>query len=166
MKTKIQINLTDAQTLIGAKDKFDHAIRTYDDGGGPLFVYRDSMGISGIVRAQNWEEAYQICEDEFFPEASETVKEMQQEYGFKTEYLQRFNDKGDFVGWETIKTLTDDFTENDCWQERFGFRPNGANAKDVLRHGIYEKDLNGDSLDLLTPKLAIDLEIVLEIEDE
>ena len=32
----------------------------YDDGMGPLFIHRDSMGISGVVRAQAGEDAYGI----------------------------------------------------------------------------------------------------------
>lgn len=61
-------------------------IPTYDDGFGPLWIMRDSMGIMGIVRAQTWEEAYSIAEDEFFPEADETIAALVKEYGYRREH--------------------------------------------------------------------------------
>jgi len=117
-------------------------IRTYDDGQGPLWVYRESTGIYGVIRAQTWEEAYEIAQDEFMDEATET--------------------------WEDIAkdcdcANPDDLMDNAIFQEGYGFRPNGANARDTLRHGIYQRDLNGEALDKLTPKLmsALRLTIVL-----
>jgi hypothetical protein len=138
MKTSL---ITDSQSLTGAKSRFGHAIPIYDDGYGPLFIHRDSMGISGVVRAQTWEDAYEICEDEFFPEASDTMEEIIKEYG-------------------------EQWMENELFQEVFGFRPNGARVKDTQGHGIYAKDLNGDSLEILTPSLLAELEITLEITSE
>lgn len=139
--------ISDEQQLVAAKSRFGHSIPVYDDGFGKLFIHRDSMGISGIVRAQTWEDAYGICEDEFFPEASETVDEMIAEYG-------------------------EEFPENGLWQEAFGFRPNGPRSgtwengepRDPQRHGIYAKDLNGDYLNELTPELIAELEITLDIQ--
>ena len=37
------------------------------------------------MRARTFEDAYSICEDELFPEATETVDELIKEYGFKVE---------------------------------------------------------------------------------
>lgn len=166
------------------------SIPVYDDGYGPLFIHRDSMGISGIVRAQTWEDAYSICEDEFFPEASETIEELQDEYNFTRRHAKIVqgptrsereaifpddypNGKLDpslhFVRWATITTPSeskDAWTENELFQEAYGFRPNGPSAKDTIRHGIYAKDLNGDALDLLTPSLLAELGITLEITTE
>jgi hypothetical protein len=133
--------LNDGQSLDGAKYSQGIEIPTYDDGFGPLWIHRYSMGISGIVRAQTWEDAYSICEDEFFPEASETVADLEKEYG-------------------------ENWSEDDCFCEGFGFRPNGPNKRDTLNHGIYSKDLNGDYLDRLTPELLADLGIVLDISEE
>ena len=123
--------ISDGQSLIGATNRFGRAIEVYDDGFGPLWIHRHSMGISGIVRAQTWEDAYSICEDEFFPEASETLAELM---------------------------------DNVLFHESFGFRPNGPNKNDMRNHGIYAKDLDGDFLDRLTPKLLNRLEISLQIE--
>lgn len=166
-------------------------IPVYDDGFGPLWIHRDSMGISGIVRAQTFENAYSICEDEFFPEATETVDELVQEYGFRRERVKIIRDDSgsvrgatpsdpypahhdspdyrgvSFVRWETRETPDPDaWTENELFQEAFGFRPNGHNAKDTLKHGIYAKDLNGDTLDMMTQETIDGLGITLNIETE
>ncbi len=206
MKTHTLVSSTlikDGQSLVSAKGRFDHAIPVYDDGFGPMFIHRNSMGISGIVRAQTWEDAYEICEDEFFPEANETVEELRKEYNVTRKHVKIIRTREgverpaidsdyprtiaplpdcrpswEFVRWETItKPCENDengFLENDLFCEAFGFRPSGARAgkwdngepRDPLGHGIYAKDLNGDSLDLLTPALIAQLEITLEIKGE
>lgn len=137
MKTPL---ITDSQSLVSATGRFGHAIPIYDDGFGQLYIHRDSMGISGIVRAQTWEDAYSICEDEFFPAATETEEEFIKEYG-------------------------ENFTENGCWQEAYGFRNNSRAEKDGASSSLYAKDLNGDALHLLTPELLASLEITLDIKD-
>lgn len=116
-----------------------HAIRIYDNCDGPAWIHRDSMGISGIARASTFEDAYEISEDEFFPEADETVEELEKEYG-------------------------PEWHEDACFQEGYGFRPNGPNARDTVNHGIYSKDLNGEALDELTRAERIRLEITLIVE--
>jgi len=190
--------LEDDQRLVGAKCRFGYKIPTYDDGYGRVYIHRDSGGINGIIRARSWEDAYSIVEDEFLPEASETIEELQKEYGYRREHVKiikpldggperdaRSEDyplqPNQFVRWETRKThpTEDDLTmdeqefqdkfgydQNELFQESFGYRPNGPNSKDVLKHGIYAKDLNGDSLEELTEKLLEELELTLEIENE
>ena len=137
------MTITDEQSLISAS-RNGHSIPVYDDGYGPLFIHRDSMGISGIVRAQTWEDAYSICEDEFFPSAdSEAGEEM-----------------------ERIEAMEDGAEKNHaqaCWDESYGFRGNGRREVDNEMSHIYAKDLNGDSLEMLTPGLLAELEITLEI---
>lgn len=194
MKTKTAL-ITDSQSLVSAS-RNGYAIPVYDDGFGELYIHRDSMGISGIVRAQSWEDAYGICEDEFFPEASETMDEIRAEYNVRREHMKivrqpdgferpaerRDYDGGklagvEFARWETRETPVHDdcmaFTENALFNEAFGFRPNGPRAgknengepRDPIGHGIYAKDLNGDSLELLTAELAERLEIQLVITE-
>jgi hypothetical protein len=129
--------IKDGDSLVSACYKSSGTpIQTYDDGFGNIYISRNSIGIYGIVRAQTWEDAYSICEDEFFPEADETIEEIVK---------------------ETHSLATRLF------QERFGFRPNGANNRDTLNHGIYAKDLNRDSLDELTAEMLVDLGIELVI---
>lgn len=170
--------INDTQSLISAKTRFGYTIKTYDDSYGPLFIARNSIGIYGIVRAQTWEDAYSICEDELFDEATDTAEEMEKE--FSTQYLSGrelwFHENPDKT-WKDWDKFSDNekiaiysaggkdvpfdssnggFTDHPCWQEAYGFRPNG---------GIYAKDINGDYLDKLTPELLEDLQITLEIED-
>ena len=185
METKELIS--DNQRLVGAKySPSGYEIQTYDDGFGCLWISRNSMGINGIVRAKTWEDAYSICEDEFFPEADETIEQIIKEYRFKREHVKIVNDgtrlreatnedygpKGlkdgiSFVEWQTRETPEpDSWQDNELFQEAFGFRPNGPNVRDKLNHGIYSKDLNGDYLDLLTPQMLYDVGITLEIETE
>lgn len=193
MKTTAPL-ITDEQSLVSAKSRFGHPIPTYDDGYGPLWIHRDSMGISGIVRAWTWEEAYSICEDEFFPEADESVDELIKEYGFRRQRIKVVRDSaapasehlpagerfvrdddyidgklpgGLFLRWFTLETPDPDaWMDNGLFQEAYGFRPNGPNVRDKQKHGIYAKDLNGDYLHPLTAELIDELGITLEIETQ
>lgn len=205
MKTTSFALITDSQSLASAKFTGSNvSIPIYDDGYGPLFIHRNSMGISGIVRARTWEDALEICEDEFYAEASETMEEIVKEYGFKRETrkviyspesipeatrpaqlganekfaeLSDYSDNGKlpdglFIRWETIETPdAEAWAENALFQEAFGFRPNGRRSvgpdgkdRDPIGHGIYAKDLNGDSLDSLTPELLAELGVELVIK--
>ena len=187
--------ITDSQSLVGAKYSSGYEIATYDDGSGCLWISRNPLGINGIVRAKTWEDAYSICEDELFPEATETIDEIVKEYGFKREHVKIVKDSSVLVAtdhcnageriakypedypdgklvptlirWETIETPDPDgWMDNELFQEGFGFRPNGPNKHDTLNHGIYSKDLSGDYLDLLTAQMVQDIGLTLEIEEE
>lgn len=145
MKTSSPL-ITDNQSLTSAKSRFGHLIPVYDDGWGALFIHRDSSGISGIVRARTWEDAYSICEDEFFPEADDEAGEEMQR----------------------IEAMEDGEEKNHaqvCWDESYGFRNNTRQMPDGSLSSIYAKDLSGDTLDILTPELLAQLEITLEIEE-
>jgi len=179
--------LTDDVSLIGAT-RNGNSLPVYDDGYGKLFIHRDSMDICGIVRARTWEDAYEICEDEFFPEASDTVEELRKEYNFVRRHAKivrgadgiereavypddypdgRLSPSLECVRYDTLETPCEDengWTENELFCEAYGFRPNGPNASDTLKHGIYAKDLNGDCLGELTDALASELGIELQGE--
>jgi hypothetical protein len=137
----IQSLINDDQSLLSATAR-GYSVLTYDDGFGPLWVMRDSMGISGIVRAQTWYDAYEICEDEIFPSPShgEGPEEWEKEYG-------------------------PDWFENAIWQENFGIRPNGARSQEEENSSFYQKDLNGELLFQLTEQTLNEYGIVLEIVD-
>jgi hypothetical protein len=114
--------ITDDQQLTGARYKSSGTgIATYDDGFGKLYISRNSIGINGIVRAQSWEDAYGICEDEFFPEADETVDELVKEYGFRREHEKviKTNEMSDgetrhpqLGAQEKFAVYPDDYTDN------------------------------------------------------
>lgn len=168
------------------------SIPVYDDGNGPLWLLCDSLGARGICRASTWESAYGICEDEFFPEADETIEELVREYGFRREHHKVIRDAsavagdhtsagerlclpsdyvdgclpaGLFLRWVTIQTPdADAWPENELFQEAFGFRPNGPKVGDVQNHGIYAKDLNGEKLEQLTTGSMAEMGITLTTE--
>lgn len=139
--------ITDDQILVGAKYRSGRSIKVYDDGFGPLFIHRDSMGISGIVRAQTWEDAYSICEDEFFPAGDEDANK-------------------EAVEIESMPNGDEKNHAQACWDESYGYRGNGRKEADGSVSYIYAKDLNGDCLDRLTSALLAELEITLEISQQ
>jgi hypothetical protein len=145
MKTESSL-INDAQSLSGALSRFGNAIPVYDDGFGPLWIHRDSMGISGIVRAQTWEDAYSICEDEFFPAGDADASE-------------------EMLAIEACPEGPDRDHLQACWDESYGYRSGARAMPDGSRSQIYAKDLNGESLDLLTPELLASLEITLQISE-
>jgi hypothetical protein len=142
MNTKI----TDSQSLVSAKTRFGNPIPVYDEGLGPLWIHRDSMGISGIVRAQTWEDAYSICEDEFFPDGDEEA----------ADEMARIEAMSDGDERRHLQA---------CWDEAYGYRPNGRRTVEGRYSHIYAKDLNGGHLDRLTDSLLAELEITLEIKE-
>lgn len=135
---RAQMHIPDDYRFVAARCG-GYECRIYDDGFGPLWIARNSIGIDGIVRAQTGTDAYEICEDEFFPECLDTIEELESEYG-------------------------PEWSESPLFSEAYGFRPNGPNSHDKINHGIYSRDLNGESLDLLTDKLATAIGITIEIE--
>ncbi len=137
----------DGERLEGAASEFGRSIPIYDDGFGPLWVLCDSMGVTGVIRAQSFEDAHSIAEDEMYPEADEPTWEAMAK-------------ECDYSG------PTDGLMDNAIFQESYGFRPNGRNATDKHGHGIYQKDLNGDLLEPLTASLASALRISLAISSE
>ena len=125
---------------IAILNEFGEFESVYDDGSGPLWVYRESIGIVGIVRASTWEDAYEIVEDEFMAEAGETL---------------------DKIAEDCEWAAPEDLMDNAIFQEGYGFRPNGPNVRDTQKHGVYQKDLNGECLDLLTSDLMKHLRLTL-----
>lgn len=141
----------DYQPLNGATGRFDRKIPVYDDGSGNLYAFYQACGnsvhVAAIVRADSWEDAHSICEDEFYPEAP-SWQEMADEQEWK----------GTF----------EEMTEHcNGWQESYGYRPNGPSTSDHTTnehgHGIYSKDVNGcDSLVKLTEEILEAHEIKLD----
>jgi len=142
-KVKIPL-ITDEQSLVGATCGKDD-LRVYDDGFGDIYVCFDNCGhfvyVLGLVRASSWEDAYDICEDEFFLESDETVEDLIKEYG-------------------------EDWMNHDGFNETYGFRPNGPNTRDKVNHGIYYKIYDIQPLHKLTAETMAEQEIKLKIEDE
>jgi len=186
--------ITDNQRLVKVTNEYGRELPVYDDGYGCLWIHRDSAGITGVVRARTFEDAYSICEDEFSPECDLTIEEIEKEYGFRREHVKIIrpwdgperaaqpsdyprklvNPNSDtdgrytweFVRWQTIDTPDPEaWPENVLFQEGHGFRPNGANSTDKIGHGIYDRDVNGDALDRLTERLSKELNLTITISD-
>lgn len=56
--------INDDQTLNGATSRFGNPIKVWDDGFGPLWIHRESLGVRGIVRAHTREDAWECVFDE------------------------------------------------------------------------------------------------------
>lgn len=102
-------------------------VRCWDDGFGPVWVLRDTMGVQGFVRARSWEEAWECCEDAILPDAS----------------------------LELVKACREAGDPEDELPEGFGWRPSGPTGD--LKSPIYFEDLNGQDLSLATKELLGDL---------
>lgn len=146
--SKVQLH-PDYQPLNGATGRFDRAIPVYDDGSGDLYAFYQACGnssfIAAIVRADSWESAIEICEDEFYPEAP-SWEEMLKEHEC-----------------DSIEDLVADHG----WQESYGHRPSGPSTSEHTTnehdHGIYSKDVNGcDQLHTLTEEMLEAHEITLD----
>lgn len=152
---------------IKSAERNGRPIKVYcEDSGGSLFILRNSMGIQGIAQANTWEDACEVCEDELFDEA-ESWDEIVSNCGFR---VNRNPDhptllSGDITDESGDKLDESTVVDSGIFQESYGFRPNGANSTDVHRHGIYAKDLNGESLVPLTPELAKELGITITVNN-
>ena len=126
-------------SLASAATCFGNPIRVYDDGIGPLWVLRETLGVSGIVRAQTWEEAFECCQDAIMNDADPNDPDS---------YARSFDPKAD---------------EGDL-AEGVYYRPNGEPTINGLSSPLCYEDLNGCLLDRLTGDLATALEITVTLE--
>lgn len=116
---------------------FDSPIKFYDDSWGNFWVFRDTGGIVGIVRARTWEDAYSIVEDEFLPVVP--VEDIHECYDMTAEqYAKKSANNGE--DWPDLV-------------EGYSYQSNSTGS------GIVHHDLNGESLDVLTLELIEHLEI-------
>jgi hypothetical protein len=179
------MQIQDNQSIVRVTDKNGNEIPFYDDGYGPLYVHHDQCGhfsfVAGIIRAQSFDEAYEIVEDEFLPEADESLEEIIKEYGFKRESLrvvetgngEKYLEPGEmpaegerFVRWHTKETPDPDaWSENELFQEAFTFRPSGPRKGDVHNHGIASKNLEGVHLREVRESDAEEFTIEISTED-
>ncbi len=163
------------QTLVGARqsqawDEYGTPIQVYDDGFGPLWLYREASGLEAIVRAQTWESAYECCQDEIMTRVG--TEDVLEAYGFWIAQDGKY--------WKVMDDVDDRFNGNSMFdteehakeycqrvilmQERdliegYEYQPNATGT------GIVSVDLNGQSLQQLTPELAEALGIRVQIEE-
>ena len=72
--------MNDTIMLHAACSIYGNPIRTYDNAGSDMFLFRDAGGITGLVKADSWEEAYEIVEDEILQPIEES--DIPLAYGF------------------------------------------------------------------------------------
>lgn len=125
--------------------RFDSPIRYYDDGFGPLWIMRDSMGIVGIVRCQSWHDAWSIVEDEFLPVVPRD--ELHDAYNLSREEFDSLShaERNETGNWPDLA-------------EGYSYQSNSTGT------GVVAHDLNGEALDPLTPELAAHLEIKIVVK--
>ncbi len=96
-------------------------LRTWDDGFGPLWVYVDSLGPVGVVRARTWEDAYACVVDEIMDDADPTDP-------------------------DTYARSYDERAEENELAEGCSYRGSGVPSNPDLRSPIARGDLNGSRL--------------------
>jgi hypothetical protein len=139
--------IRDDQRLLGAYGRHGDGIPTSDDGFGGLWVYYDSMGVAGVVRARTWEDAYEAVEDDILQPIAED--EVHEAYGFEGEGAEdRFR-----------RALAEDPDPLQL-EENFTYQSNATGT------GIVQHDPNGDNLEAMTPELRERLGITLVFDEE
>lgn len=138
-QAQLNMELTLTGARYGTVSPGAHALRCWDDGMGPLWIYRESLGPVGIVRAQTWEEAYDAVIDEIMHDAD----------GDEPETWARDYDSGAEEG---------ELAEGCHW------RGCGVPCNDDLKSPIACEDLNGSRLEPLTARLVRELGIRLDVE--
>ena len=150
MATCVDGLIRDHAELRGARSEYGNAIPVWDDGFGPLWVYRDEMGIVGIVRAQTWHDALDCAYDELLkPIADDEIPEA---YGFDSQAALD----------AAVALARDGRCEYPDLDEGYSYQSNSTG------NGIVAPSYN-EALDELTPALLARLGIVLDIvrdEDE
>jgi len=163
--------------LHGATSKFGTPLLTYDDGFGPLYVYRDAGGTTAVIRALSWEDALQIVDDEIFNPIS--IDELHDAYGYW------IHTDVDYAGGKVCQAVFEVYPSDALHIGYFDTLEQARTAclKDAEHHGrdlvegyryqsnatgtgVVSFDLNGEQLELLTPQLAKDLGLVLDIRDD
>lgn len=139
--------IDDSEELVSAE--IDHpntsiSIPIYDDGYGPLWICFRSLGhfagITAIIRARTWEDAYQILEDEFFPGA--TVDEIIS--NFESNYRRETGDNSKSLDMETFWEWAMD---SSIFNASVGFRNNPRREEDGSETTMYwEQDVSLEPL--------------------
>ena len=170
--------IRDDQALESAASEHGTSIRTYDDGNGPLYVYRTSLGVTGIVRAMSWHDAYDcVLDDILTPIDASDIPDAYGAFDYLRDHpilgkFWRTGEDGGSSSWK-LKRVTPSQLAAEVFAcrskapdfapeliEGYQYQPNATDT------GIVSIDLNGESLDLLTPEFIDQSEIVLTIVDD
>lgn len=114
--------------------------RFYDDGDGPVWIYQDAGGLLGIVRARSWENAWSIVGDEILDDANEA--------GIAEHFAEAYAAKRAQYPGQTDEQINAHDAPD--LPEGCGYRNNGNGSNPWNQTAIYQEDLNGSQLRLLT----------------
>lgn len=136
--------ITDEHVLIGAATGQQHGsarypTRVWDNGFGKLWVYRETLGVLGIVRADSFENAWSCVVDEILDDADPDDPDT---------YARSYD------------ADADEYELAECCH----WRGSGAPSNPKLTSGIAREDSNGSRLDELTAELATELGVVVCVE--
>lgn len=120
--------------------RFGRPLRHWDNGSGRWWLYCESLGPFGVVRADTYEEAAETVQDEIM--SGVTYAEMLEELGLDPDY---------------------DFT-NEGLPDGYGFRSNGEPVSAWSHGEIYCEDLNGCTLVVLTPDVVREFEFEVRVQ--
>ena len=157
------------EELVSATDQWGDTLATYDDGMGPLWLYRDASGCrTAVVRALGWEDAYELVTDYILPTTGEDS--LPEAYGY---YIHRRGARR----WDVEKpdeTLLGSYPSEDEAQqaaldhagktyadlvEGYRYQPNATGT------GIVEYDINGEFLEPLSERLLEEIGVQLVIRE-
>jgi len=84
MQQVLSVELDDGASLVGATaGEFDRKLQVYDDMFGPLWVYGEVYGPIAVVRAQTFQDAYEIVVDDILKPIDRA--DVPEAYGFDTQ---------------------------------------------------------------------------------
>lgn len=144
------IHPKDDTCLVSAHSRFGNLIKTYDNGYGPLWIYFTSTGVTGIIRAESFEKAYECILDEILEPIPE--EELPEAYGF-------YGDNA----IEAFASACKDAIAKENWdnlelQEGYQFQPNSTGT------GIVPVDLSYEALEPLTIDILKNHELKIKIQ--
>lgn len=155
-----QLTPKDCTSFVAAA-QHGSALRVWDDGYGPLWVYRGPYGIRVIVRAQTWETAYEAAIDTL---PTIPPQEIPEAYGFN--------------GWDSAGKRTETVYSPETAKTRFdaylAAAERGEHDLPELIEGYqYQSNASGtgivstdydDRLDPLTIELLRDLDLQIKLK--
>lgn len=174
--------LSDNQTMMGTTSEFGTPIPTYDDGFGPLWLYKSANGSCGIVRTQSWETAFELVEDEILSPIPNDIESISEAYGIWIQptfhnnnysipcapYKVHWNSYLYEENTESYQTRNDAQTRIELFlrsgeaelAEGYTYQSNSTGS------GIVFHDLNGESLELASVELLEQDGIILILETD
>lgn len=183
--------IKDNQSLKGVKSRFGNPIKVYDDGSGPLWVYREFLGIVGIVRCQTESDAWDcVCDEILTPVPLEDIKASPEDY-YVCERDYHCKAPKDYEKGLCWCSYAEHSEYRRCWKCKQFYTPDQQKACNCTDRrelpnevylslaegchympnfggtsGIVQTDLNGSILEELTKEQVKEWEITLEIEED